>query len=825
MQDLLQDALSSDHAKRTGAESIIISLQNNDFLTFLDVLIKIFCEEADTLSSYRITAGILLRNSLHSADQATQYQIEAKWMDLENGFRQRVKELLLANMHSQKPKVALISGSILAAIARIEVVRESFKDFFVVMHSYLEKDNDATVGAALEGVGSAATYLIEETGYSFSSDSDVIFSVILKKLTKGESTSIKMGALKCLINSLEALESTMSNSQNVALLLGAMVSIACEDEDLMSYMVECLYMILGLYYRKLGQSFDVLLDFVKRVSKTESERVSIQAIEFWCILAEIEVDIGGCLVEKNLFQIMDYLLSKLFKHEEQDEGGWNSHKAAANCIEYVAKCVKTELLEFDLFRNFVVENINSGDTHRQEAGTIALGCGISGKVGDRTGTLSEVVPLVVGNIKNEHLKESSLWTLSKLCEANFDTVDPGAVLPVLVQNTIQVIQENSRNSVYAAYLVSSFSSCLADTRDKVWDYENQVSFFYYDILDVMIKATEVVDFKDVKLRRALFTALTDLVTAASENVSVVLNEMLKYIVNKSIEYLKYQNNTEQFLVLEDIISSYIVIVQNIILVRKEDRIGEMKEQVLFLFLEVLKAKASCIHGDVYITLSVLCTPTSYFTMNISSFLPSLVQDLKTSDFYVLKAAINLVGDIANSLNQGFLVYSERLVPGLMQCLVSASTQRELKPVLLSVFGDVALSLGASFKPYLDMTMHILGQIMGLQRKFNEDFVDTLRKDAVQMIDCVVIALGHEEKVRANLGNIVMFIQKIVGEDEEKRCMKDCVSLIGDLIKGFGKIDGLDKDWVHKYLEACAGEDDPDISNVAQKSLLLWVSSN
>eukprot|EP00866_Antonospora_locustae_P002567 jgi/Antlo1/2567/678 len=826
MIDLLNNALSSDYTIRANAENIIINLQNNNFASFLRVLLEIFDEEVGSIPPHRISSGILLKNSLHSADPATQHQIETNWMCLDMHFREEMKATLLKNMRSTKLKIALMSAGVVASIARIELIRGSFQNFFIMMHSLLNEGDAILSKAILEGTGITATYLIEETSYDFSSNSSVIFNMIIIKLKKEEGSDVRMYALKCLSSSLEGLESVMESHQDAKLLLTAVIDSADDDEEFISYSVECLYTILGLYYGRLVQCIDIPLEYVKMLMTRDSEKISMQVIEFWSVIAEIEAENGGMFVENNLLFVLNYLLHKLRKSEDHDIEGWDTHKAATACIENISKCTRTDLIDFKPFYTFVMQNIHAQDQHQQDVGTIALGAGINARIEDCNGILRTIVPLVVANIKKEELKASSLWALSKICENNFSIVDPGLVLPELVQNTIQVVQENSRHSVYAAYLIANMCSCLASERNKTWDYENHLSFFYFDILDVLVKATEAVDARNFKLRRALFSALTELISAASENVSSVLDDLLKYIICRTQEYLKHQNNQEYFLIIEDLISNYIVLVQNIVLSRKEEHMGnDAKEQIIGLFLEILNCRQSYIYGDVYITLSVLCTPVSYFTLNVNSFIPFLLRDLKSTDFYVLKAVVNLVGDIANSLNQGFLVYSEHLVPELIQCLISANTQRDLKPTLLSVFGDVALSLGASFCPYLDMTMHIIVQITSFQRKFNETFVDNLRKNALQMVDCVIIALGNNAKIRENMRNITLFLKQVVDEDEGKRCTKECICLIGDLLRTFGKTDGLRDAWIPEYMEMCLSADDPDICVATQKSLFFWRAEN
>lgn len=373
MKTHLMNILSSDQNQRSLAEQKILEFQNANFSTFLDVLLEIHCEESDELHPYKITAGILMKNSLHSNDKALQNSIEEKWIMIDQSLRGKIKNRLIQNISTSKLKIALLSANALATIGRIEIYRGSFKELYQVMQTFINSNNQILMRAALECIGLLCTYMIVETSYDFTNDSDTIYDLITCKLEKSQEQIIKTGAIKCLIFSLETIEASISEEGKMLNLLGKVAAMCDGDEELTAYSIEALYKIMGLYHEKMAGCFDQLIGFIMTLFSVDSELVTIQIIEFWCVLAEIEIETQGRIIEKNCAPILQYLLSKLYKNEFQNEEGWNSHKAATACIETISKCVTTSFLNFQFYREFIEKNFSSEDLAKQEVGTIALG--------------------------------------------------------------------------------------------------------------------------------------------------------------------------------------------------------------------------------------------------------------------------------------------------------------------------------------------------------------------------------------------------------------------------------------------------------------------
>ena len=71
------------------------------------------------------------------------------------------------------------------------------------------------------------------------------------------------------------------------------------------------------------------------------------------------------------------------------------------------------------------------------------------------------------------------------------------------------------------------------------------------------------------------------------------------------------------------------------------------------------------------------------------------------------AAVGLFGDICRSLSEQILPHCDEVMTILLANLSNQDVQRQIKPQILSVFGDVALAIGVEFKKYLEVCMRTL----------------------------------------------------------------------------------------------------------------------
>jgi importin subunit beta-1 len=100
---------------------------------------------------------------------------------------------------------------------------------------------------------------------------------------------------------------------------------------------------------------------------------------------------------------------------------------------------------------------------------------------------------------------------------------------------------------------------------------------------------------------------------------------------------------------------------------------------------------------------------------LDAFLPIIVAALKNhEDAALCTVCIGTIGDIARALQEKTVQYAAAFVSLLLESLQSQVMSRTVKIQVLACFGDVALSIGAEFAPYLDTAMTVLKQAGEIQ---------------------------------------------------------------------------------------------------------------
>jgi importin subunit beta-1 len=76
---------------------------------------------------------------------------------------------------------------------------------------------------------------------------------------------------------------------------------------------------------------------------------------------------------------------------------------------------------------------------------------------------------------------------------------------------------------------------------------------------------------------------------------------------------------------------------------------------------------------------------------------------------VCAVAVGVVGDISRAITVKVAPYCDEIVSLLLQDLQNPLLHRNVKPPILSCFGDIAFAIGQEFLKYLDIVMNMLQQ--------------------------------------------------------------------------------------------------------------------
>ncbi|KAM0686785.1 karyopherin Kap95 [Conglomerata obtusa] len=831
IEDLIQDVLSPDTQKRNNAEKNIILMQQQDFSRVTLSLIEILVGE-ESRSDIRFTAGVILRNSLFSNDASIFLTIEAKWMQIDPEKRQKIKQYLIKNFSSQNVRAGIISATVLACIIRIEYPRQIWGSCFDELLIQFKTSNNLIFQKnIISTILSSILYLKELT------PQETVFQFFTVKLSS-ENPQLIIHLLKSLFDAQEYLQKILC--YNCFYIIKLLISLCNINEEITVSVIQNItkFIAFGANY---VEDMNGLRVFINNLMQGD-ESIVIQAVEFFAALAELEADKKGNYISPFLSSLLPNLFYNLKKDDDFDDEDWTAHKASSSCLQVIASFVN--ILGDVNIRNYIKERLMSKDIKLKEEGIIALGSSLVFKFysnnfqptdidGDDSfirdnetfSFIAQSIPLILDEVRISHdlnvkidepIRNSSLWCLAKICETNYTCVDQINVLPILLEKCQIILQEKCKESYNAAWALSNICAFVANhTFDGC--YENSLSLYYYRLIDVLVYSSDAIEFTNFALRNAVFTALQEAVRACTVSTMLVMENLWVYFTKKIYECLSFVNaaNDDQFNVLEDLMSNYLILLQAVYQKNKEEKMGSKKKEMLNLFIEILLLnKTTALYADVYSSLSLLCEDKSYFIVNIDRFIPFICRDLESKDMQILISVVSLIGDITGAMSVGFLSCSNLIIPGLITCLQRNDVDKEIKPMIINIFGDISLSLGGSFEPYVEMCLNILTQIMSLKREINESYIDDLRRSVLNLLNCILVSMETCSKIKENLLGISEMIKIICLEDLGRKNTASCLVIVGDVIEFYG--DRKKFKWMHEFVKRY--ENDTEFGNVARDVL-------
>jgi importin subunit beta-1 len=226
----------------------------------------------------------------------------------------------------------------------------------------------------------------------------------------------------------------------------------------------------------------------------------------------------------------------------------------------------------------------------------------------------------------------------------------------------------------------------------------------------------------------------------------------------------------------------------------DKEIVQFSDHIITLLLQVLNNQNAIASEEGMMTLgAVASTIDQDFEKYLAGLFPFLVKSLRNySEWQICFAAVGTWGDICRALELKVLPYCDEVVCCLLEDLQNPALNRQVKPAVLSCFGDIALAIGGNFVKYLPPTLQMLDQ--AARTKVSEDdeelteYLSILHEGILEAYIGITQGLNdgcNSGVLLPQLANIFQFLEEVVTEENmEESTSKNCIGLIGDLAVAF-----------------------------------------
>jgi importin subunit beta-1 len=174
---------------------------------------------------------------------------------------------------------------------------------------------------------------------------------------------------------------------------------------------------------------------------------------------------------------------------------------------------------------------------------------------------------------------------------------------------------------------------------------------------------------------------------------------------------------------------------------------------------------------------------------MQTFTPMLVHGLKSFSIESLvTVSVGVVVDLATAIGSAFHPFADAIMTVLMECLRDTSVYRDVKPVVFSSLGDIAMAISAGFEPYLQMSLMLLMQAAQQQVPPDDpeilEFINSLRVSVLEAYSGIMIGLSEGGRSQSFLGALTavwQFLSFLANDSlKDEIVLQKAVTLLGDL---------------------------------------------
>ncbi|CAJ0747355.1 13758_t:CDS:10 [Entrophospora sp. SA101] len=727
------------------------------------MLLQELVKEQET-SVVKPAAGLAIKNSLVSNDPVRKNELAQRWLSIDEETRIQFKQMSLQALTLTDSNIA---AQVVSAIATIELPVGQWGDLMKQLLEYVTNTDN--------------TQLKMSTLATIATQSGAILTAVVSGARKEEpNQDVRKAAINALYNSLEFIRENFEREGE----RNYIMQVVCEatqssDVNVQVAAFECLVRIMQIYYDKMRFYMEkALFGLTVLGMKHDDERVALQAVEFWSTAEETGEPLDRLshnFAKAALPEILPVLLWLLTKQEEADEDDWSVAMASGTCLALLAQCVEDSIVAPVI--PFVETNIRSNEWRYREAAVMAFGSILEGPDHKMLSTLvNQALPVLIEMMRDPspQVKDTTAWTLGRVSELLIDCIKPDIHLNPLISSLVHGLNDSSRIVANCCWALMSLSDQYGSKDTPPPSY--QLSSYFEGLIAALMEATE---------RTSAYECISTLVQGAASDCFPTIQKLTVTTLDRLDATFQAQIvGQDERLALSELQSNLCSVLTSILRKLKTE-IRTFADRIMSTLLSLFSttSKQSTTIEDGFLAVGAV-------TLVFTPYLCAALQNHE--DVQVCSIAVGLIGDICRALGEDALPYCDTFMNALLQNLQTPALHRNVKPVILSCFGDVALSIGSKFEVYLEVVMMVLGQASTMRASDmnNYDMIDyviTLRECILEAYVGIVQGLKAEKAdlILRYIDQIFNFITMTWSDGERSDSItRNMIGLIGDLAETF-----------------------------------------
>eukprot|EP01116_Phalansterium_solitarium_P013533 TRINITY_DN30919_c0_g1_i1.p1 TRINITY_DN30919_c0_g1~~TRINITY_DN30919_c0_g1_i1.p1 ORF type:complete len:857 (-),score=244.06 TRINITY_DN30919_c0_g1_i1:643-3213(-) len=806
LSGVLTNAQNPDLNIRQMAEKWLTDLEQQNWAMFMQLL-SFEMANNDKSPVNRQLAGLLLKRALNAKEEPRLSEVQAKWTSLDPNARNQMKQMALQTLASNDEGVRKSTAQVISKYAFIDLPRQQWNELIPALVANMQVDNVNLKQSTLEALG----YVCEETDPAvLEAQSNAILTAVCSGI-KDDNHAVKHAGLTALYNALEFVRSNFEKEVERNYIMQVVCdSTVAPQSKVKIAALECLVKIASLYYDKLPPYMQRIFQITLEAIKKEEDAVAQQGVEFWSTICDEEIFLieeaeeeeqppeqaSQNFIKGALQYLVPVLTEALTKQsDDPDDEEWTVAKAAGTCLSLVAQVpagAGEESVQYVV--PFVREHINSPNWKFREAATLAFGSVLEVSTQFLSTIIAQALPVLVTHLQsdtNVHVKDTTAWTIGRVCQLHPENVAP--VLAQLVPVLLEALKESPKVAATVCWAIHNLAQAYDQNSDQP---TSALSPFFQAFLQSLVVATQREDVDESNLRASGYEAINTLIQYSAKDTEQFIGLALPVFFDRLEKTFQMQivdmNDKDEQVEMQSLLCSVI----QITIQKLGDKIKPVADRAMTLFLQVFQQKSASVHEEALMAVGALADAVGTdFEKYMQFFRPFLLMGLRNyEEHQVCALAVGVVGDLARALQVKLLPYCDEIVQLLLQDLQNPLLHRSVKPPILACFGDIALAISGEFRKYLPVVMSMLQQASTTTVNPNDydmvDYLNDLREGIFEAYTGIIQALATDKTADPDflpfVGHLIQFAQFVISDPNKSEAVcKGTVGVLGDLAAAIG----------------------------------------
>ncbi|KAI9564565.1 hypothetical protein GHT06_008304 [Daphnia sinensis] len=792
----LERTISPDRNILAEAQLILEQCAQKDVGQFISDMSIVLADSKNSPVA-RQAAGLQLKNCLTVKNVSLKKEYQKRWLSLPLKTRKAIRERLISALGTENvyPSCA---AQCLACIGAAELPSSenqtssdtsSLGDLLSVLASLIGKSaNEHCKEAALE----ALDYVCQEVNPNVLSNfyASILTPVLNCMMDKKSAERIRLAAARALLSSLECIHPQFETEGGRNIIMQATCDATqsrIAEESVIS--LEVLVKIASYYYQHLLNYLDqAILPITLNAIVSSDANVSLQGIEFWSSIAEIELNLASGVYDptfavpesrqytkKALPKLVPILMEALVTWQDlpndiDDLEDWTPFKGAFSCLMLLAQCCPHTI---DLY---IIPEVNNRVKHsdwRQRHAALWAVHAIIEEMGSEK-VYEKILPLMASlweltdDRKSAKVRYGSHVLMSRIFEL-CPALIPKALRP-LINGLLEHLDDNKEQVAAAACRsLASLVKVVYKLASEKKNWENPVTFslsrYYKAITEKLVKCGEM---PCEHLQFAAYQALADVLLNSPNDCYSIFKSTIQTLLRK-LQNLEDRTGEQDFVcgTLSRALGRLDL----------DENVVQLRHAFMSGLLSALEA--GMVKEEIFLATSSaisLLGPTE-----LKAYLPSLKTyfQLAVGLPDVRPLIVGLIGDLFRVLGTESLPYLDHFWTMIIDLLNQKDIPTKLRSDCTASLMDMANAVGVlHFRPYVARTLDQLQYTAGITVKCDTDH-EEMQENMLKLYTvlfsytCVDQEFGQPEKdLKQEYSHRLLLMQE---------CLKSVSKVMGDII--------------------------------------------